>query len=282
MRAVREVVGAAQVDEAERLEVRDLARPETGTLRRGEAEEELGRVRDQVGAGNACVHRHLFRKRHPAFEPAAREATAQARDLQQRRLAQPLDGVVDVCTQVAAKQDRKVVRLEHGVIRVAREARRVEEHRLAGAKVVRQVAVRLVGDEALEVRQPPGDGDAEPGRGRFVVALEPAEDALQRRLGLGERLRVGADPRRHDQVVQRRDEHLDAVLVHEPDAVEQVLLRLQPAGGPLRCVAGEAVDELVDADGAEGRGGTAREESATGEVHVEGSISTSERSSCFR
>jgi hypothetical protein len=75
--------------------------------------------------------------------------------------------------------------------------------------------------------------------------------------------------------------------VHEAHAVEEVLLRLQPADGPLWRVTGEAIDELVDADGAESRGGAAGEESATGElqgvaIYVEGSISTSERSSCWR
>ena len=52
VRAVTEVVAAAEVDVAERLEVRDRARPHAGLLRRGEAEEQLGRVRDQVGARN--------------------------------------------------------------------------------------------------------------------------------------------------------------------------------------------------------------------------------------
>src|SRR5205807_149479 len=50
VRALPEVA-AAQVDVAERLEVRDLPRPQVLRLRRGEAKEELGGLRDQVGAG---------------------------------------------------------------------------------------------------------------------------------------------------------------------------------------------------------------------------------------
>jgi hypothetical protein len=41
VRSLPEVVVTAEVDVAERLEVRDRPRAETGALRRGEAEEEL-------------------------------------------------------------------------------------------------------------------------------------------------------------------------------------------------------------------------------------------------
>src|SRR5581483_2752064 len=86
VRAVDEVVAAAEVDVAERLEVRDLARPHPRLLRRGEAEEELGGVRDQVRAGNLRRERHLLRQRRLPIEADAGEATEDARELEQPRL----------------------------------------------------------------------------------------------------------------------------------------------------------------------------------------------------
>ena len=72
-------VAVAQVDEPERLVVRDQRRPEPRLLRRGEAEEELGGVRDEVGAGDAGRHRHPLRQALLAPEPSAREAAPDAR-----------------------------------------------------------------------------------------------------------------------------------------------------------------------------------------------------------
>ena len=176
-----EVVAAAEVDVAERLEVRDRARPHPCALRRGEAEEELGRLRDQVGARDLRGLRHLLRQRTAAVEAAAREAAADRREVEQLRVAQTLSRVVDVRAHVGADEDRDVVRLELGVERVAREALGVEEHRLAGAAVVRQQTAQRVGCEPPEVRQPPGHRDAEPRRRRRVVAVEPGEHVGSRR-----------------------------------------------------------------------------------------------------
>src|SRR5581483_1035547 len=125
--------------------------------------------------------------------------------------------------------------------------------------------------------------DPQPGRRRRVVVLEPRKHALDLLLCVAERrrMRVGLDADGHELVMQRRDEHLHAVLPHELDAVEQVLLRQQPPGRPPRRGAGEVVDELVDAGSTEGGGGAAGEETATGELHVLrfGLISTGELSS---
>ena len=53
VRAVREVAIGPEVGVTERLEVRDSGRPEARLLRRREAEEELGSVRDEAGASDS-------------------------------------------------------------------------------------------------------------------------------------------------------------------------------------------------------------------------------------
>ena len=131
VRAVDEVVAAAEIDVAERLEVRDLARPHAGALRRGEAEKELRRVGDQVGAGHLRRYGHLLRQRPAAVEASAGEATADRRELEQLGVAQTLRRVVDVRAHVGADQEGDVVRLELRVERVALEPLGVEQHRLA-------------------------------------------------------------------------------------------------------------------------------------------------------
>src|SRR2546423_13366480 len=66
----------AEVDEPKRLEVGDLARPESVLLRRREAEEELGIVRDQVRTRNAGCARQLLRQASAAAQGGADEAAA--------------------------------------------------------------------------------------------------------------------------------------------------------------------------------------------------------------
>ena len=139
VRAVAEVVAAAQVDVAERLEVRDLPRPHAGLLRRGEAEEELGRLRDQVGARELRGHAPSA---SAATAPPSKPPPAKPRridvNVEELRVAEALLRVVDVRAHVGAEQDRDVVLLEPRVGRVAGKAARVDQHRLAGAPVVRQ------------------------------------------------------------------------------------------------------------------------------------------------
>src|SRR5205823_7904010 len=73
VRALAEV-RRGQLDVAERLEVDDLPRAEALRLRRREAEEELGLVRDEVGARHACRRRHPLRQALGAVEATAGEA----------------------------------------------------------------------------------------------------------------------------------------------------------------------------------------------------------------
>ena len=86
-------------------------------------------------------------------------------------------------------------------------------------------------------------------------------------------------------MVQRRHEHLDVLLLDDPDALEQVLLG-EPVDrhGPLRRAAGEVVDELVDAGCADDAGRRPRQHLPAREPHVEfdGWIRTSEPSSRLR
>ena len=80
VRAASEVAAPRQVDVAERLEVGDPRRPEPGTLGGGEAEKELRRVRDQLGARDAGGERHPLRQAacRPSKPPPG-EALAHAR-----------------------------------------------------------------------------------------------------------------------------------------------------------------------------------------------------------
>src|SRR5262249_36811528 len=87
-------------------------------------------------------------------------------------------------------------------------------------------------------------------------------------LCIADRLHVSRHARRHDLVVKRRHEHLDAVVTDDLDAVEQMLLRLERAARPRRSVAGELVDELVDTGSTERDGGATGDESATADLHA--------------
>ena len=183
MRAAVEVA-AAQVDVAERLVVRDQPRAESRLLRRGEAEEELRRVRDEIGARNTGGHRHLLRQALLAVEAAARKAAADARRREDAEVVEDrLARGVDVLAAVAAQQHGDVVALEERRVRVAREAAARQQHRLARAMVERQVRPRLPRHALVEVRQPPRDRDAEPRRVRRVPRVERLERSLEIVLG---------------------------------------------------------------------------------------------------
>ena len=90
-------------------------------------------------------------------------------------------------------------------------------------------------DEPLEVRQAPRDGDAEPGGRRREPALELARARTRARLRGAQVVRVGAaHARRHDLVVERRHDDLDAVVGDDAQPVEQVLLRRQAGAAGAR------------------------------------------------
>ena len=241
---------------------------------------------DQVGARHVGGAGHRAWERDAAFERPAGEAAAEARDLQEPARAQPVDPVVDVGALVGAEQDRDVVRLEHGGVGVALEPVRVEQRGLAGPAVERKALRSLAGNEAVEVRKPPRDRHAEPGGRRGVVGVELREDVLERPLRVGEVGRGEVELGRHHLVMERRHEHLDVVLVHDLDPLEEMLLGQLRAGRdrPLRRRGRELVDELVDARQPERPDCCARDQLPPGRAHVEwdGAISTSPASSCLR
>ena len=283
MRALAEVVAAAEVDVTERLEVRNRPGTETGLLRRGEPEEELGRLRNQVGARDLRSDCHLLRQRTAAVEPAAGETATDRGQREELRVADPLRRVVDVRARVGAQQDRHLVRLEPRVERVALEALRVEQYRPVSATVVRQIARKRVRRQAVEIRQTPGNRHTETGGRRIVIRIEPGEQMFELTLGSLKIRAACSDVRRQDLVMEWRDEHLDALRVDDPHAVEQMLLGKQPSPGqPLGRAAGELVDQLVDPGRADCAGRCADDHLPSRQLHQAGLIRTSEASSRFR
>jgi hypothetical protein len=146
-------VARPEIDVAERLEVDDLARAQALRLRRREAEEELGGVRDQLGTWNACGQRHLLRQAAASFEAAASEALANRRDVEEIEFVEErLRSIGDMVEVVAPKQYRQVVLLEQRFVGVALEPARRKQRRLRRAPVERRVFAPRRGHEPIEVR----------------------------------------------------------------------------------------------------------------------------------
>ena len=143
-------------------------------------------------------------------------------------------------------------------MRIAGEAHGVEERRLAGADVVRGMAAPGRKDVTAEVGQSPANGDPEPGGRRLVAPLQRLECSLE--LALRAAQVTGPDLRGHELVVAGRDQNVDAVVLDDLDAVEDVLLgRRRRAGRALRRRPAQVVDELVDPGSPERRGRSAGE-----------------------
>jgi len=140
------------------------------------------------------------------------------------------------------------------------------QRRLARSVVEREVELRLVGHVPLEVRQAPRDRHAETRGVERVAVVERDKRLLEALLRRG---RIGRLQRRgHDLVVQRRDDHEDALALGEAE-VDDVLLGRQRTGrtGLTRGRRRQPVDELVDARPAEGTCSCASQKAATGEPH---------------
>ena len=119
------------------------------------------------------------------------------------------------------------------------------------------------GHEPVEVREPPGDGDAEPGRRRRVVGVEPGEHALERRLRV---LQLRPVARRARAVITSwcsgGTSTSTSFCVTTFDPLEQMLLG-QLGRDRLRARRrrrGELVDELVDPERPERPGRRARDD----------------------
>lgn len=225
-------------------------------LGRGESEKELGAIRDQLGALDSRSSCHGLRQPGAAVEAPALEALADTRQLQHpgRRLEEAARPIGDVCPVIAPKEKDNVVVLENGVTGVAREAGCTEEGRCGAIRALRRTPVDRevpVGErrnEAAKVRQAPRGGDGKPCRGDRVAAFEVAQGPLEGALRLEEvgAARLHPELRGHDLVVQRRLDHLDALVLDDLHPRQQVLFGRPLEGlGPLGRV-GQLVDELVD------------------------------------
>ena len=117
----------------------------------------------------------------------------------------------------------------------------------------------LVWDEAVEVREAPGGGDADSRRGWLPSVLDRGERALELPLGGRERLFVAVDPqlRGDDPVVERRDDHLDPVVLDDADTVQHVLLGREAGRRRARRRSAEPVDQLVQRAACNGAGRSA-------------------------
>ena len=214
--------------------------------------------------------RHLLRQADAAVEAAAGEALPDARraeDAQSRGRAPARRRRCGRAGRCAAAPRRRSAR--GSCRRVAREADRVEERGLLGAAVARQVPIRGRRDVAPEVRQAPGDRDAEPGRRRRIAPVEVGERLLELALRLEQVARL--DRGRDDLVVERRHDHLGAVVAHDAHAAEQMLLRAERRRGRALGRRSELVDGLVDAGGSEHpRRGGADDDLSPREPHADG------------
>ena len=84
--------------------------------------EQLGAVRDQLGARDAGGQGHLLGQADAAVEAAAGEALADRCHVEQVQLLEHrLRRVRDVLEVIAAEQDGDVVLLEHRPLRIAAE-----------------------------------------------------------------------------------------------------------------------------------------------------------------
>ena len=247
-----------EVDVAERLEVRDLRRAERRLRGRRESEEQLGRIGNQLRAGNPGRDRHLLRQASRSSEPASGEAFADARHPEDAAeiAEEPLRsrGRCAPGSRCAAGLRRRCPRgsscpgrwetgpRPRGRARAGR-ARRWRACRPGGAG-------RLPGTYRLEVWQAPRDGHPETGRCRARTARRASgarARARPARPGASAGTLADAQLRSDDLVVQRRYEYLDPVVPHDrgsrrADAARRERSRRARCGG-----AGKLVDELVDA-----------------------------------
>jgi len=88
------------------------------------------------------------------------------------------------------------------------------------------VTVGEGGDETPEIREPPGDRHGKTGRRDLVAALDIGERVVEHGPCVSELRASRRDPQpgRHDLVVERRLDHLDALVNKQLHSGKQVLL----------------------------------------------------------
>ena len=152
-------------------------------------------------------------------------------------------------------------------MRVARKAPGVEEGELARAAVPRRILRPRRRNVLAEIRETPANRDPEAGGRCVVTLLELAERVVQLLPGGAQVAR--AHLRGHQLVMQRRNEHLHAVVLNDADGVEHVLLgRERRHRFPPRRRAAELVDELVHAGTAERRDERAGQRFPSRQLHA--------------
>ena len=103
---------------------------------------------------------------------------------------------------------------------------------------------------------------------RGKLGVELGEHGGQRRARIEQLVPWRDDPGRDHLVMPRRHDDLDALVLLDAHAVEQVLLGHATLAGVARRRVGELVDELVDPRRAEGGArGSADEQLLPGELH---------------
>ena len=247
VRAVREIAVGTEVGIAECLHVRDLRRAEPRLLRRRETEEQLRTVGDEVGTLDARSKRHLLRQPDAAIEPTPHESLPDAGHAEQA--AQIVEdrcrSLGDVVEESLRKQHGDIVRLEQRRFRVARKPDRIFEHADRSLPRLRRTAVeREMADPPGRARTAGSSGAPRPPsrRDRPAWARTDRRDHREHARvprGPPELRRRLADTqcRRDDLMVERRNEHLDAVVEHDTDPVQEVLLGEERLGRDARrCV----------------------------------------------
>ena len=274
VRPVPEVVTRSEIHVPERLVVGDLARAERSLLRRREAQEQLGVVGNQVRPLDTRSLGHPLRQARARVEVAADEPAPDARRTEDARAVEERAlGVPDVLADVAAQEHGDVVLLEGRLARIAGEPDRIGERAHGaelgprGATVERQMHACLPRHVAAKVWETPGDGDPESGRRRRIASVELEEHLLE--LALRPSDVVSRHTCRDDGVVKRRYDDRHAVVSHDRDAVEQMLLGVNAAAGASQTWGrGDAVDQLVETDRAEAARRRSNEHLPAGETHL--------------
>ena len=157
MRALAEVVAAAEVDVAERLEVRDLPGPKAAFCVEVKPRKSSACSGIRSAPGTFAATAICAGERMAAVERAAREPAAEARDVEEPGRPKPGERVVEMRPRVAAQEDRDVVVAREPSARVARErpgARADGGRRRRRPSVARQQAAGLPGTSGSKYGRP--------------------------------------------------------------------------------------------------------------------------------
>ena len=175
----------------------------------------------------------------------------------------------EVIGGIAAQENRHVVLLEHRLVGIAREPHGREQCGFPCTPVTGRVCAPRRRDIALEVRDPPAEHHAEPCGRLLIRPVELVEGVRKLLLRAAKVVRV--DGRGDELVVARRHDDLDLVVEDDRHRVQQMLLvGTVERHRSLRGLAGELVDQLVDAARGERARRGAREHLSACQAHATG------------